>query len=187
MSRQVWFEGDMNRAIRRMAIEIVEKVGSLENLMVVGIQTRGVQIGQALAKKIEEIEGQPILFGMLDTTLYRDDQRKWPPPLPKENKLLSKVAGKVIVLVDDVIHTGRTARAALAALFDNGRPEAVMIAALVQRVAQSGTSGRKFQDVPIHAEVVGKSIPTGPGEHIKVRCREVDGIDEVVVIDDTPG
>ncbi len=114
----------MNRAIRRMAIEIVEKNRGLDDLMIVGIRSRGVPIGERMAKEIEQMEGQPCPFGILDITLYRDDLTTIAPqPVVKPTKLPEPIDDKIIVLVDDVLYTGRTVRAALDALIDFGRPK----------------------------------------------------------------
>src|SRR3954466_1373646 len=119
----------MTRAIRRMAIEVVERNRGLDDLMIVGIRSRGVPIGDRIAKEIEAMEGMPVPFGILDITLYRDDLTTIAPqPVVKPTKLPEPIDDKVVVLVDDVLYTGRTVRSALDALIDFGRPKRVMLA-----------------------------------------------------------
>ncbi|MEA2491502.1 MAG: pyrimidine operon attenuation protein / uracil phosphoribosyltransferase [Acidobacteriota bacterium] len=165
----------MNRAIRRMAIEIVEKNRGLDDLMIVGIRSRGVPIGERIAKEIEAMEGQPVKFGILDITLYRDDLTLVAPqPVVKPTKLPEPIDGKNIVLVDDVLYTGRTVRAALDALIDFGRPRRVMLAVLIDR---------GHRELPIHADVIGKTVPTDADEVIKVKLVETDDEDEVLIME----
>jgi pyrimidine operon attenuation protein/uracil phosphoribosyltransferase len=165
----------MNRAIRRMAIEVVEKNRGIDNLMIVGIRSRGVPIGERMAKEIEQMEGQPVTFGILDITLYRDDlSLVAAQPVVKPTKLPEPIDGKIIVLVDDVLYTGRTVRAALDALIDFGRPKQVMLAVLVDR---------GHRELPIHADVIGKTVPTDADEVIKVKLVETDGEDEVLIME----
>src|SRR5205085_4299552 len=141
----------MARAIRRMAIEIVEKNRGTDDLMIVGIRSRGVPIGERIAKEIEQMEGLPVPFGIIDITLYRDDLTTIAPqPVVKPTKLPEPIDDKIVVLVDDVLYTGRTIRAALDALIDFGRPKAVMLAVLVDR---------GHRELPIHADVIGKTVP----------------------------
>jgi pyrimidine operon attenuation protein / uracil phosphoribosyltransferase len=165
----------MHRAIRRMAIEIVEKNRGIKDLLVVGIRSRGVPIGERIAKEIGEMEGQEVPFGILDITLYRDDLTTIAPqPVVKPTKLPEPIDDKVVVLVDDVLYTGRTIRAALDALIDFGRPRAVMLAVLIDR---------GHRELPIHADVIGKTVPTDADEVIKVRMAELDGEDEVLIME----
>jgi pyrimidine operon attenuation protein/uracil phosphoribosyltransferase len=165
----------MTRAIRRMAIEIVEKNRGLQDLMIVGIRSRGVPIGERIAAEIEQMEGQPVSFGILDITLYRDDLTTIAPnPVVKPTKLPEPIDDKNIVLVDDVLYTGRTVRAALDALIDFGRPKRVMLAVLIDR---------GHRELPIHADVIGKTVPTDSGEVIKVKLAETDGEDEVLIME----
>ena len=165
----------MNRAIRRMAIEVVEKNRGLEDLMIVGIRSRGVPIGERMTAEIAQMEGQPIPFGILDITLYRDDLTTIAPnPVVKPTKFPEPINDKVIVLVDDVLYTGRTVRAALDALIDFGRPKRVMLAVLIDR---------GHRELPIHADVIGKTVPTDADEVIKVKLAETDGEDEVLIME----
>lgn len=165
----------MHRAIRRMAIEIVEKNRGINDLIVVGIRSRGVPIGERIAKEISEMERATVPFGILDITLYRDDLTTIAPqPVVKPTKLPEPIDDKVVVLVDDVLYTGRTIRAALDALIDFGRPKAVMLAVLVDR---------GHRELPIHADVIGKTVPTDADEVIKVKMAELDGEDEVLIME----
>jgi len=165
----------MARAIRRMAIEIVEKNRGIEDLMIVGIRSRGVPIGERIAREIEQMEGQPVPFGIIDITLYRDDLTTIAPqPVVKPTKLPEPIDDKIVVLVDDVLYTGRTVRAALDALIDFGRPKAVQLAVLVDR---------GHRELPIHADVIGKTVPTDANEVIKVKLAETDGEDEVLIME----
>lgn len=165
----------MHRAIRRMAIEIVERNRGIDDLIVVGIRSRGVPIGERIAKEISEMERAPVSFGILDITLYRDDLTTIAPqPVVKPTKLPEPIDDKIVVLVDDVLYTGRTIRAALDALIDFGRPKAVMLAVLIDR---------GHRELPIHADVIGKTVPTDANEVIKVKMAELDGEDEVLIME----
>ena len=165
----------MNRAIRRMAIEIVERNRGIDDLLIVGIRSRGVPIGERIAKEIEQMEGQPVPFGILDITLYRDDLTLVAPqPVVKPTKLPEPIDDRIVVLVDDVLYTGRTVRSALDALIDFGRPKAVQLAVLVDR---------GHRELPIHADVIGKTVPTDANEVIKVKLVETDGEDEVLIME----
>jgi pyrimidine operon attenuation protein/uracil phosphoribosyltransferase len=165
----------MNRAIRRMAIEILEKNRGTQDLIIVGIRSRGVPIADRMAREIEEMEGHPVSSGILDITLYRDDLTTIAPqPVVKPTKLPEPIDDKIVVLVDDVLYTGRTVRAALDALIDFGRPKAVMLAVLIDR---------GHRELPIHADVIGKTVPTDAEEVIKVKLVETDGEDEVLIME----
>ncbi len=165
----------MNRAIRRMAIEILEKNRGTQDLIIVGIRSRGVPIAERMAKEIEEMEGHSVSSGILDITLYRDDLTTIAPqPVVKPTKLPEPIDDKIVVLVDDVLYTGRTVRAALDALIDFGRPKAVMLAVLIDR---------GHRELPIHADIIGKTVPTDADEVIKVKLVETDGEDEVLIME----
>jgi pyrimidine operon attenuation protein / uracil phosphoribosyltransferase len=165
----------MHRAIRRMAIEILEKNRGTEDLIIVGIRSRGVPIAERMAKEIEEMEGHAVSTGILDITLYRDDLTTIAPqPVVKPTKLPEPIDDKIVVLVDDVLYTGRTVRAALDALIDFGRPKAVMLAVLIDR---------GHRELPIHADIIGKTVPTDADEVIKVKLVETDGEDEVLIME----
>jgi pyrimidine operon attenuation protein / uracil phosphoribosyltransferase len=165
----------MSRAFRRLAIEIVEHNRGIDNLVILGIRSRGVPIGERIARQIEEMEGSPVAFGILDITLYRDDLTTIAPqPVVKPTKLPEPIDDKVVVLVDDVLYTGRTVRAALDALIDFGRPRAVQLAVLIDR---------GHRELPIHADFIGKTVPTDRQEVIKVKMAETDGEDEVLLLE----
>ena len=161
------------RTISRMADEILELNAGLDRLVIVGIQRRGVQIADRLADVIRDREGADVPRGALDITLYRDDlQTVGPRPVVGRTQIPVDIDDQVVVIVDDVLFTGRTIRAALDELADFGRPARIMLAVLVDR------GGR---ELPIHADVVGKRIEVGPGGRVDVFVPILDGRDEVVV------
>ncbi len=165
---------DIRRAVRRIAHEIVERNRGLEGVVLVGMRTRGVPLAHRLAGAILEFEGDGVPVGALDIGLYRDDighLELRPRILPTE--LPTDIDGKRVVLVDDVLYTGRSIRAALDALIDFGRPASIQLAVLVDR---------GHRELPIRPDYVGKNIPTAPGEDVQVLLEETDGRDEVVVI-----
>jgi len=162
----------ISRAITRIANEIVERNKGIKDVVLVGIKTRGVPFSQRIAEKILEIENEHVPVHTLDISLYRDDLKKI-----DINPIINKafegdVDDKVIILVDDVIYTGRTVRAALDALMDKGRPNKVQLAVLVDR---------GHRELPIRPDYVGKNVPTSKSEVVEVRLLETDGIDEVVI------
>lgn len=164
----------MNRTLRRIADEIAELYGNLDRLVLVGIQRRGVQLADRLAKTIKEREGVEVPRGALDITLYRDDlQTVGPRPVVGPTDLPWNLDGKHVVIVDDVLYTGRTVRAALDELADFGRPARIGLAVLVDR------GGR---ELPIHADIVGKKLDTPPRARVDVLIEELDGEDAVVVV-----
>ncbi len=167
-------DGDgMRRAIVRIAHEILEKNRGTENLALVGIRTRGFPLAERLAAAIGQIEQRSLAVGILDITLYRDDLTTIDvQPQVRKTEIPFDVTRKDIVLVDDVIFTGRTARAALDAIMDLGRPSRIHLAVLVDR---------GHREVPIRPDYVGKNVPTSRREIICVRLKEVDGRDEVVI------
>ena len=163
----------MRRAIVRIAHEIIEKNKGVGNVILVGIRTRGVPLAQRIAKEIENIENVNVRVGFLDITLYRDDLSTLAyNPIVHGTELDFNISGKVIILVDDVLYTGRTIRAALDALIDMGRPKAIELAVLIDR-------GHK--ELPIRADFVGKNVPTAHKEIIDVTLKESDEIDEVII------
>lgn len=165
--------GDVGRAVTRIAHEIVERQRGASGLVLMGIQTRGVPLAARLAQRIEAIEGQPVPHGLLDVTLYRDDYaRTGPLPLGRTS-FPTAVDGATVVLVDDVLFTGRTIRAAMDAVMDQGRPAAVRLAVLVDR---------GHRELPIRADFVGKNLPTGLHDDIAVHLAEVDDADEVLIV-----
>lgn len=166
-------EVEMNRALRRIAHQIIEANKGVDRLAIVGIMQRGVPLARRLAKIIEQQEGQEVPVGALDVSLYRDDlSRKGEYIEVRKSDIPFKVDDKVVVLVDDVIFAGRTARAALDGLKDYGRAARVQLAALVDR---------GHRELPIHPDFTGKVIPTAKKEEVKVEVMEVDGVDRVVI------
>ncbi len=165
----------MDRALSRIAHEIVERHHGTDNLALVGIRSRGVPLAETLHRKIKEFEGVEIPTGSVDITLYRDDLSQIAPnPVVQATELDFEIESKVVVLVDDVLFTGRTIRAALDALIDYGRPRAIELAVLIDR------GHREF---PIRADFVGKNVPTSLLEVIKVQCRDIDGEDSVLMME----
>jgi pyrimidine operon attenuation protein/uracil phosphoribosyltransferase len=166
--REVLDEAGMARTINRMAAEIVEHDGA--EVMLVGIHTRGVPLADRLARELEQTTGQKVTVGRLDITLYRDDVGPWRPahqqPVLKKTVLPDSIDGQVVYLIDDVLFTGRTTRAALDTLVDWGRPLAVRLAVLIDR---------GHRELPIAADVVGKVLDTLREEDVRVRFEEVDG------------
>ncbi len=166
---------DVARALTRIAHEIVERNKGAENLALVGVHTRGVPIAERLADLIEGFEAARPLSGKLDITLYRDDLTEIAlQPIVRRTEVPFDVSGMRIVLCDDVLYTGRTARAALDALVDMGRPKTIQYAVLVDR---------GHRELPIRADYVGKNVPTSRSEVIKVRLDEVDGVDAVELLE----
>lgn len=162
---------DVRRALTRIAHEIVERNKGTQGLCLVGIHTRGIPLAKRLASIIDRFEGQSIPVGILDITLYRDDLTEIAiQPKVRETRIPFDIGGKNIVLVDDVLFTGRTARAALDALVDQGRPQRIYLAVMVDR-------GHK--ELPIRADFVGKNLPTAKSELVKVKVAEIDGEDGV--------
>ncbi len=158
----------INRAMSRLASEIVEENQGADNLYLVGIRRRGVPLAETLVEKIEELEGTKPLFGIIDITLYRDDlSTVGANPIVNRTELDTDIDGKKIILVDDVLYTGRTIRAALDQLMDFGRPQKVQLAVLIDR-------GREHRELPIHADYIGRTVPTAKSEIIKVMLKEFD-------------
>lgn len=165
----------MGRALTRIAHEIIEANRGTKDLCLVGIRTRGVPIANRLQTAIEGIEGERIPVGILDITLYRDDLTTIAhQPIVRKTELPHSIDGKTVVLVDDVLYTGRTVRAALDALMDLGRPARIQLAVIVDR---------GHRELPIRADFVGKNVPTARAEQVQVRLAEIDGEDEVVLVE----
>src|SRR6478735_3726308 len=162
-------------ALSGIAHEIVERNNGVEGLALVGIRTRGGHIARRLARSLREITGDEIPTGALDITLYRDDLMRHavgPQPLVRRTEIQFSIDNRKILLVDDVLYTGRTTRAALDALIDYGRPKAIQLIVLVDR---------GHRELPIKADYVGKNLPTSLEESVQVRLQEIDGVDEVVL------
>jgi pyrimidine operon attenuation protein/uracil phosphoribosyltransferase len=165
----------IGRTLARIAHEIVERNKGTDDLALVGIRTRGVSIARRLARTLASITGRDVPTGSLDITLYRDDLMRHPvgpQPLVRKTEIQFPIDNRKILLVDDVLYTGRTTRAALDALIDYGRPKAIQLIVLVDR---------GHRELPIRADYVGKNLPTSPDESVQVRLEEVDGVDEVVL------
>ena len=171
MSAAVLSAEDISRAIRRIAHELIER-GELGRSVLLGIRTRGVPLAERIADAVADIDGTKVPVGALDTTLYRDDYASAGPRPLSETHVPVDLDGRVVVLVDDVLYTGRTIRAALDAVMDLGRPAAVRLAVLVDR---------GHRELPIRPDYVGKNLPTSAEQSVQVRLGETDGADEVVV------
>jgi len=165
---------DISRALRRLAHQVVENVKDVSNVVMMGIPTRGVPLAARLAKNISEIEGVSIPVGSLDVTLFRDDLRMRPSKALEHTHIPSVgINGKIVILVDDVLFSGRTIRAALDALNEYGRPAVVQLAVLVDR---------GHRELPIRADYVGKNLPTSLSEKVLVQISEIDSVDQVVIL-----
>jgi pyrimidine operon attenuation protein/uracil phosphoribosyltransferase len=163
----------MKRALSRLASEIVEDNQGAKDLYIVGIRRRGVPLAERIIDKIATLEGETPLFGIIDITLYRDDlSTVGANPVVNRTELDADIEDKVIVLVDDVLYTGRTIRAALDQLMDFGRPRKVQLAVLIDR-------GREHRELPIQADFVGRTVPTKHSEIVKVMLKEYDDIEAV--------
>jgi pyrimidine operon attenuation protein/uracil phosphoribosyltransferase len=180
MSKQkalVLDEQAIGRALTRISHQIIEKNKGIENCILVGIRTRGIYLAERLAAKIKEIEGHLISVGELDITLYRDDLTKKTAnqePLVKGSDIPTEITNKKVILIDDVLFTGRTVRAGMDALMDLGRPASIQLAVLVDR---------GHRELPIRADYVGKNIPTSSEEKIVVELVEIDKVDQVSIYD----
>ncbi|MXY59286.1 MAG: bifunctional pyr operon transcriptional regulator/uracil phosphoribosyltransferase PyrR [Chloroflexi bacterium] len=165
---------EMRRALTRIAHEVVESNKGLDGLILVGIRRRGVPLARRIADAVTSFEDASVPVGALDINLYRDDLTSRPQPLVRPTELPSGIEGKAVVLVDDVLFTGRTIRAALNALMDLGRPRIVQLAVLVDR---------GHHEFPIRADYVGKNVPTSLNEIVEVRVAEIDGVEEVALVE----
>ncbi|KRC49033.1 MULTISPECIES: bifunctional pyr operon transcriptional regulator/uracil phosphoribosyltransferase PyrR [unclassified Nocardioides] len=171
--RVVLDAGDISRALVRISHEILERNKGAEDLLLLGLHTRGVPLARRLADNIAKVEGTTPPTGSLDVTMYRDDLRSHPTRAPHRTELpAGGIDGKTVVLVDDVLYSGRTIRAALDALSDLGRPAVVRLAVLVDR---------GHRELPIRADHVGKNLPTARSERVSLRLSEIDGEDEVTI------
>lgn len=166
---------DLNRTIIRLAHQIVDKNKGAENICIIGMRTRGEFIAKRIAAEIGKIENINLAIGVLDTTLYRDDYRqKLRTPTVHVTDIPFRIDEKNIILVDDVLYTGRTVRAAMDAIMDFGRPASIQLVVLIDR---------GHRELPIQPDIVGKSIITSIGEEVRVKLVEVDGVDEVLLIE----
>ena len=171
--KQILSDVDIGRSITRLAHEIVEKNGGCDGLVLVGLQTRGVPLARRLASEIKQFADIDVPVGALDITFHRDDLHSLDDqPVVSNTEIPVSIRGKSVVLVDDVIYTGRSIRAAMDALVNLGRPQRIQLAALIDR---------GHRELPIRADYVGKNIPTSKYENVRVHLTEVDGKDEVVL------
>ena len=169
---QVLDDAALDRALTRIAHEILERNGGAKDLAFVGLRTRGITLAHRLAAKIASIDGAQLPVGTLDITLYRDDLDMRGAPVVRGTDIPFSIKGKTVVLVDDVLYTGRTVRAALDALIDLGRPGAIQLAILIDR---------GHRELPIRPDFIGKNLPTSRRETVAVRLKEHDGEDRVVI------
>jgi pyrimidine operon attenuation protein/uracil phosphoribosyltransferase len=175
-------EDAMRRTLSRIAHEIIERNADLSSVALVGIHTRGVPLAQRLRRLIEERSGEELAVGQLDITFHRDDVHvragqapRRPQPLVRDTKLDFELEGRTVILVDDVLYTGRTIRAAIDALFEYGRPDRVQLAVLADR---------GHRELPIRPDYVGKNLPTTLGERVQVELVEVDEVDRMTLVSD---
>ena len=173
VARQILSSEGIRRALTRIAHEILERNGGVEGVVLVGMHTRGVPLAKRLAGWIKEYEGDEVPVGAMDIGLYRDDLSGGARPMMRPTDIPVDIGGKRVVLVDDVLYTGRTIRAAMDALTDFGRPREIQLAVLVDR---------GHRELPIRPDYVGKNVPTSMDEEIGVRMAETDGVDEVVLL-----
>jgi pyrimidine operon attenuation protein / uracil phosphoribosyltransferase len=166
----------ISRALTRIAHEIVERNRGVEDVALVGVRSRGVPLARRLAQSLKQITGDDVPTGALDITLYRDDLMRHqvgPQPVVRKTEIPFSIDNRTIILVDDVLYTGRTTRAALDALIDFGRPRAIQLVVLVDR---------GHRELPIKADYVGKNVPTSSHESVQVRLHELDGVNEDQVV-----
>lgn len=175
MAKEIYDEMAVKRALTRMTYEIIERNKGIDNLVIVGIKTRGAYLAQRIAKRLEQLEGASVPVGELDISMYRDDRKHVDDPVVKDSQLQFDITGKHVVLVDDVLFTGRTIRAALDALMDQGRPDRINLAVLVDR---------GHRELPIRPDFIGKNIPTAMDEQVAVYVKEIDGKDGIDLIKD---
>lgn len=173
MAKEIYDEMAVKRALTRMTYEIIECNKGIDNLVIVGIKTRGAYLAQRIAKRLEQLEGASVPVGELDISMYRDDRKHTDDPVVKDSQLQFDITGKHVILVDDVLFTGRTIRAALDALMDQGRPDRINLAVLVDR---------GHRELPIRPDFIGKNIPTAMDEQVAVYVKEIDGKDGIDLI-----
>lgn len=172
---EIMDENGIMRAITRISHEIIEKNKGVEDVVIIGIQRRGVPLAGMIARKIKEVEGNAVLVGILDITLYRDDLSTLAEhPIINGTEIDFSITGKKVILVDDVIFTGRTTRAAIDAIMDIGRPRMIQLAILIDR---------GHRELPIRPDYVGKNVPTSKNEIIHVKLVSVDGVNTVTISD----
>lgn len=170
---QIMDEKGISRALVRIAHEIIEKNKGVHDIVLIGIKRRGVPLAARLAEEIHKIEGVKLKAGILDITLYRDDlSTLGDQPIVNNTSIDFNISDKIVILVDDVLYTGRTVRAALDAIVDIGRPRAIQLAILIDR---------GHRELPIRADYVGKNVPTSKNEIVCVNVEEIDGVNKVVI------
>jgi pyrimidine operon attenuation protein / uracil phosphoribosyltransferase len=175
MKSVIMDEVAIERALTRIAHEILEHNKGCQDVVLIGIRTRGIHLARRLAEKLRAIEGDVVPLGVMDVTLYRDDLRhRADHPKVERTEIAFPLTGKHIILVDDVLFTGRTIRAALDGLMDFGRPRSIQLAVLVDR---------GHRELPIRADYVGRNVPTAIPESVEVRVREEDGMEQVVILE----
>lgn len=173
--KKILVKAEINRILYRLAHQVLEKNSGSGEIILIGIQTRGVYLAKRIQKIIKELEGKEPPLGILDITFYRDDLTTiGPKPVVKETIINVDLNNKVVIFIDDVFFTGRTVRAALDEIIDFGRPRRIELLVLIDR---------GYRELPIRADFVGKNIPTSRLESVEVRLEETDGCDEVVVLD----
>ncbi len=176
---QLMTGSEIDRTLVRLAHEVIDKSTSFDEIAIVGIHRRGAVLGERLAAKIEQLEGRPVLCGSLDITLYRDDLTTVADkPVINGTDIPFSISGLDVILVDDVLYTGRTTRAALDALFDKGRPRTVQLCALIDR---------GHRELPIEAGFVGKLVATSDSEIIEVKLESIDGEERVLLVEKVDG
>ena len=173
MAKEIYDEVAVKRALTRMTYEIIERSKGIDNLVIVGIKTRGAYLAQRIAKRLEQLEGASVPVGELVISMYRDDRKHTDDPVVKDSQLQFEITGKHVILVDDVLFTGRTIRAALDTLMDQGRPDRINLAVLVDR---------GHRELPIRPDFIGKNIPTAMDEQVAVYVKEIDGKDGIDLI-----
>jgi len=167
----------IQRALTRVAHEIIEKNKGTADLVLIGLRSRGVDLARRLSQRLKEIDGAHVPVGALDITLYRDDLgRTGRHPTVRKTEITFSIENKKVILVDDVLYTGRTTRAAMDGLMDLGRPRVIQLAVLVDR---------GHRELPIRADYVGKNVPTAKTEQVQVMLQEEDGVDRVVIMEST--
>lgn len=172
---QILDRDGIRRSLTRIAHEIIERNKGTGNLVLIGIRRRGAPLAERLAREIKEIEGLSVPVGILDITLYRDDLSTLAyQPLVRSTNVPFQVSGRIVILVDDVIYTGRTIRAALDAVMDLGRPRVIQLAVLIDR---------GHRELPIRADYIGKNVPTSSREEVSVRLQEIDSEEGVVILE----
>jgi pyrimidine operon attenuation protein/uracil phosphoribosyltransferase len=173
MTVRVISDKSISLALNRIAYEIIEKNKGIENVVIIGIRTGGAVLAERLKKLLDRICDADVPLGIIDITLYRDDiQDKLDQPVIQKTEILFDLSDKVVILVDDVLYTGRTVRAALDAIIDFGRPRAIQLAILADR---------GHRELPIRADYIGKEIPASRSERVEVHLKEIDGKDEVII------